>query len=163
MIPEVVWSLVWAGAVVAVTIACFHLWPVQRRFGLLCAVGALGAVGVVWSLQRSGLALGLYLYGFWIFGVFAQLYSLADRGFSLTILTDFLSAGCPARTRAEIKRAYAAGQGMAYVKSKRMAQIVHGRLVRQQETRSYTATRLGRWIGRAVLQLHALYRFREVG
>ncbi len=171
-------SVLWMLAVMAVSILLFHLRPVQRRFRTLCTVFAVGAVGFTVSyLQMSPAVFGLppnrtepwteflngfYLYSFWFFGVFVQLYSLADRGFSLTMLTDLLSEGSVIRTRQEIKAGYASGKGTAYVKHKRMAQIIHGGFIRREQD-GYRDTRLGRRVGRFLLTLQQLYRFRETG
>ena len=164
-------SLVWMLVVVAVTIFIVHRRSVISRFQVACGVFVAGLIGLLASVLLAPAAgpepvvdalNGLYFYGFWFFGVFAQLYFLADRGFSLTMLTDSLCEGTAGRTREEIKRAYAGGAGMAYVKEKRLRQLVEIGWIRQERQR-YLLTPVGRRVGRLCLRLQQLYLFRETG
>lgn len=159
-------SILWAMLVMGASLVLFHLRRVERRFRSVCWLSVGGLAGLVAQSSQTPLAeliLSVYLYAFWIFGIFAQLYSLADRGFSLTMLTDFLGAERQGRTRMEIKQQYAAGRGMDYVRVKRMAQMLQGRFIRECEAQTYVPTALGRWMGNAALWCHAVYRFREAG
>lgn len=170
----IVLSILWALIVVGLTVVRFHQRDISRRFRTICALSLIGLAGLWLSYavlrRHPGLGRwswveivnGSYLYAFWIFGVFSQLYGLADRGFSLTILTDFLSAESTPRSRTEISQGYAEGKGMEYVKRKRFAQIVHGGFIRQAGDR-YVSTPRGLWVGRLCGWLQTLYRFRETG
>ena len=170
-------SLVWISVVSGMTVLVFHRRVVTQRFRVMCRIFAGGLIGFVVSYfvvpspclgvpVRSEPVVeflnGLYCYHFWFFGVFAQLYSLADRGFSLTILTDFLTSGAASRTREEIKHMYAGGKGMAYVKQKRIEQIIHGGFIRR-EHQTYVSTSLGWRVGRLFQGVQRLYRFQETG
>ncbi len=167
----IVLSLLMSGFVALATVAVFHARPVTRRFRAMCLVFCFGLIGFIAIYQATpaspsesivGLLNGLYFYVFLFFGVIAQAYALADRGFSLTMLTDFLPAEAMKRTREEIKQAYAGGKGMSYVKHKRMAQIAHGGLIKQGAG-GYVSTPLGQFVGRVFLRLQDLYQFHENG
>ena len=168
----------WMLTVMVVTIIVFHCWSVTRRFRVMCLIFLAGLAGFVTHalltqpepLWAGALRLqpvvewlnGLYVYGFLFFGIFVQAYGLADRGFSLGILTALYHSSEPAKTRQEMKQLYAGGQGMAYVRQKRILQMVHGGFLRA-EGQSYHATRLGALIGHIFLALKRLYRFQETG
>ena len=120
-------SVLWIGVVIAVTVVVFHRWPVTRKFRAMCAIffGSVPACAATyWWMPAAwfgppsvlGLLNGLYLHHFWFFGVFVQLYALADRGFSVAILSDLCHSATPHRTREEIKHAYAGGKGTAVEK-----------------------------------------------
>ena len=170
----IVLSVLWALIVAGLTLARFRQGDVSRRFRTICVLFVIGLTGFWlsyaglrggphggrWSWVES--LNGCYVYAFWIFGVFSQVYGLADRGFSLTILSDFLSAPSPARSRTEMLQRYAEGRGMEYVKRKRFTQLVHGGFVRRAGDR-YVSTPLGLWVGRVCGWVQALYAFRETG
>ena len=172
-------AVVWMLTVMVVTIIVFHCWMMTRRFRVMCLIFLAGLVGFVihalltqpepplWAgalrLQAvAELLNGLYFYWFLFFGIFVQAYGLADRGFSVGILTALYYSSESAKTRRDIKQLYAGGKGMAYVRQKRVQQMVHGGLI-QAEGESYHATRLGALIGRIFLALKRLYQFQETG
>lgn len=162
-------SIAWILIVMAVTTAVFHRWNVRRRFRVMSALFAAGLVGFLASaLLMSGKPStvetlnGLYFYVFWFFGVAAQCYGLADRGFSLAVLSDLDRLGGGPRTREEIRTAYANGRGLDYVKEKRIGQILHGGFMREQEGR-YIPTSLGRWVGLIGAVAQRFYGFQDIG
>ena len=175
---EVALAVVWMLTVMVVTVIVFHCWSLTRRFRVMCLIFLAGLVGFVtnalftqpeppWvGALRLQMVVewlnGLYFYWFLFFGVFVQAYGLADRGFSLGILTALYHSSEPAKTRQEIKQLYAGGKGMAYVRQKRIQQMIHGGFIRA-EGQSYHTTRLGAFIGHIFLALKRLYQFQETG
>ena len=163
-------SLGWMLFVVLGTAVIFRRWAVTRRFRVMCGLFLIGGLGFIASFALmpprpeplAEFLNGLYLYAFFFFGVVAQCYGLADRGFSLAILTDVYRAGRQPRSRAELKQVYAGGRGMAYAREKRIAQLLHGGFIRL-DAGAYRGTQLGLSIGRAFGVLQRLYRFQETG
>jgi len=163
-------SIGWALAAAIATLVMLHLRRVTRRVRLMGWLGLLGLVGFVahyllihpcptqalrvgWGLEFVN---GLYFYLFGFIGVFLQIYGLADRGFSLAMLTDLNRAHPRAMTREALKQTYADGKGLTYVSHKRMHQLTHGGFIRT-EGNTVRATRLGAAIGRVCVALRRLY------
>ncbi|HET8576161.1 MAG TPA: hypothetical protein VFO18_03610 [Methylomirabilota bacterium] len=79
---------------------------------------------------------GLFVHGALFFGGWLQLYNLADRGFSLRILTDVDESPGRELSAAEIQGRYGGGRGLEWMLDKRvegvvgtgMATLDHGRL-----------------------------------
>jgi hypothetical protein len=79
---------------------------------------------------------GLFVHGALFFGGWLQLYNLADRGFSLRILTDIDESPERILTAAELQARYGGGRGLDWMLDKRvrgitetgMATLAHGRL-----------------------------------
>jgi hypothetical protein len=79
---------------------------------------------------------GLFVHAALFFGGWLQLYNLADRGFSLRILTDVDESPERALSAAELQARYGGGRGLQWMLDKRvegivesaMATLDHGRL-----------------------------------
>jgi hypothetical protein len=85
-----------------------------------------------------------------------QLYNLADRGFSLRILIDVREAREPL-TPAQIAAAYGRGQGIGWMLSKRIDDIIAQGFVRRDGERLMMTPR-GRSFTAAFRFLQSLFR-----
>jgi hypothetical protein len=93
----------------------------------------LGFLGASLLVQPSGIDLALMLFFFSaaFLGGVLQLYNLADRGFSLRILIDFVEAG---GARVGVDQAavnYGGGQGLPWMYRKRLDGLLAGGFVRR--------------------------------
>jgi len=67
---------------------------------------------------------GLFVHSALFFGGWLQLYNLADRGYSLRILTDIYESPERALTAPELQARYGGGRGMDWMLDKRVQGIV---------------------------------------
>ena len=67
---------------------------------------------------------GLFIHGALFFGGWLQIYNLAERGFSLRILTDIDESPERALSAAEIEARYGGGRGMGWMLDKRVQGVV---------------------------------------
>jgi len=101
---------------------------------------------------------GLFVHSALFFGGWLQLYNLADRGFSLRILTDIYESPERALTAPELQARYGGGRGMDWMLDKRVQGIVDTGMASLADGRvrlTPKGTRAARLFGtiRAYLQL----------
>jgi hypothetical protein len=82
-------------------------------------LGFLGA-GMVMPVAWIDITFAVFLYAVGFFGGILQLYNLADRGFSLRILIDFLEAPAQVMSTGDVMKGYSAGRGIAWMYAKRL-------------------------------------------
>jgi hypothetical protein len=78
-------------------------------------------------------ASALFFFSAAFFGGVLQLYNLADRGFSLRILTDIMESPAATRDVQQMMANYSRGQGLSWMYRKRMEDLVAGGFVRRSD------------------------------
>jgi hypothetical protein len=91
-------------------------------------LGVLPA-SLVTPVSPIDLAFSVFLFVVASLGGVAQLYNLADRGFSLRILIDILEAPDQTLTAAEVMVVYSAGRGIAWMYEKRVTGMLSAGLI----------------------------------
>ena len=71
----------------------------------------------------------VFLYGAAFFGGSLQLYNLAERGFSLTLMMDVARSGDQGMSLEDVRRCYSQGHGISWMFQKRIDDMQAGNLV----------------------------------
>jgi hypothetical protein len=108
-----------------------------------------------WLIHPTGwvdLGFMVFLYSAAFFGGSLQLYNLAERGFSLTMMTDIVESGERGMSLADVRKGYSRGHGIAWMFQKRIDDMQAGNLVKIEagdvvvQERGERIARLAGWV-----------------